>query len=70
MLQHDASLAHNGFQVIEQLRVRNDSDTHSILCILVHDQALELLIPARAELLPLHLQHKDSFNASIQCLLP
>ena len=46
VLQHNASLAHDGLQVIEQLRLTTTKWSDSVFCVLVNDQALELLIPA------------------------
>ena len=55
MLQHNSSFAHNRFQVIEQLQLRNTHRNDSIFRIFIHNQALELFVPSRAELLLFHL---------------
>lgn len=37
VLQHNASLAHDGLQVIEQLRLTTTKWSDSVFCILVND---------------------------------
>lgn len=70
MLQNDSSLAHDRLQVIEQLRLTNTQKNDSFFRVFIHNQALELLIPSRAELLSFHLHDERHHHATIQCRRP
>lgn len=68
MLQNDASLTHDRFQVIEQLRVAKANLPYLVFRVLVNNQTLELLIPSRAEMLPFHLQRSNTSQHRLQYL--